>query len=56
MWFLCVFPVYDDLPATVTDEEHLKAQMQRMIDMEANPVQGYASQWDYEKRQWKVKW
>ncbi|XP_055906948.1 cytochrome c oxidase subunit 4 isoform 1, mitochondrial [Eupeodes corollae] len=44
--------VYDELPITF-DEEHQKAQLKRMLDLEMNPVTGLASKWDYEKKQWK---
>jgi cytochrome c oxidase subunit 4 len=44
---------YDDLPVTMTDDEHLKAQVQRMIDMRVGPVEGFASNYDYEKNEWK---
>lgn len=44
---------YDDLPVTMTDDEHLKAQIQRMIDMRVGPVEGFASNYDYEKNEWK---
>ncbi|XP_017472621.1 PREDICTED: cytochrome c oxidase subunit 4 isoform 1, mitochondrial [Rhagoletis zephyria] len=44
--------VYDELPVTF-DEEHQKAQLKRMIDLEVNPVTGLASKWDYENNKWK---
>jgi cytochrome c oxidase subunit 4 len=44
--------VYDDLPVTF-DEEHQKAQLKRMIDLEINPVDGIASKWDYQNKKWK---
>ncbi|XP_055851796.1 cytochrome c oxidase subunit 4 isoform 1, mitochondrial [Episyrphus balteatus] len=44
--------VYDELPITF-DEEHQKAQLKRMLDLEMNPVLGVSSKWDYEKKQWK---
>ncbi|KAF0287711.1 Cytochrome c oxidase subunit 4 isoform 2, mitochondrial [Amphibalanus amphitrite] len=45
--------VYDKMPATITDPQRVEAQVQRMIDLRMNPVQGVASNWDYEKGQWK---
>jgi len=45
--------VYDLQPTTVSDQEHVKAQVQRMIDMRVNPIQGMASRYDYEKNEWK---
>ena len=56
LWGLFIhifFSVYDDLPSTITNDEHLKAAMQRYIDMENRPIQGWASQFDYDKREWK---
>jgi len=44
--------VYDELPVTF-DEEHQKAQLKRMLDLEINPVTGLASHWDYENKKWK---
>ncbi|XP_022232263.1 cytochrome c oxidase subunit 4 isoform 1, mitochondrial [Drosophila obscura] len=44
--------VYDELPITF-DDEHQKAQLKRIIDLEMNPVTGLTSNWDYEKKQWK---
>jgi cytochrome c oxidase subunit 4 len=44
--------VYPESPITL-DEEHQKAQLKRMIDLEINPISGLASKWDYEKGQWK---
>ena len=45
--------VYDPLPRTITDEEYQKATIQRMIDMEASPISGIGSKYDYEKNEWK---
>ncbi|XP_043243790.1 cytochrome c oxidase subunit 4 isoform 1, mitochondrial-like isoform X2 [Amphibalanus amphitrite] len=50
--FMKVF-VYEKLPDTITNPEKVEAQVQRMIDLRMNPVQGIASEWDYEKGQWK---
>lgn len=33
--------------------EARQAQLQRLIAMRANPINGIASQWDYEKDEWK---
>ncbi|XP_017056702.1 cytochrome c oxidase subunit 4 isoform 1, mitochondrial [Drosophila ficusphila] len=44
--------VYDELPVTF-DEEHQKAQLKRIIDLEMNPVTGLTSKWDYENNKWK---
>jgi len=45
--------VYGELPHTVTDEENKKKQLERMIALRVNPVQGIASKWDYDKNEWK---
>jgi len=44
---------YDELPITMTDEGHLRALIQKMIDMRVGAVDGFASNYDYEKMQWK---
>ena len=48
-----MFSVYGPLPHTITDEEHQKAQIEKMIAMRVNPVEGFTSNYDYEKGQWK---
>ena len=45
--------VYGKLPETITDEEKMKAQIERMIAMRVNPVEGLTSNYDYEKGRWK---
>jgi len=45
--------VYDTLPDTITNPAKMEAQVQRMIDLRVNPVEGLGSQWDYEKGEWK---
>lgn len=40
------------MPPTL-DEEHQRAQLKRMIDLEMNPIHGIASNWDYENKKWK---
>ena len=45
--------VYGELPSTITDEEKMKAQIERMIAMRVNPVEGLTSNYDYEKGRWK---
>ncbi|KAJ8934522.1 hypothetical protein NQ314_013305 [Rhamnusium bicolor] len=46
--------VIKDLPETFKPSL-IRAQMRRMIDLQVNPIQGLASNWDYEKKDWKVK-
>ena len=45
--------VYGALPDTITSDEKQKAQIDRMIAIRANPVEGISSNYDYEKGQWK---
>ena len=45
--------VIGPLPDTITDEEKVKAQIERMIAIRANPVEGLTSNYDYEKGEWK---
>lgn len=44
--------VFPEKPITLTDEWKAQ-QLQRILDMKGNPVQGLASRWDYEKKEWK---
>lgn len=49
----CAFPaVFPKKPITLTDEWKAR-QLQRILDMKGNPVQGLASRWDYERKEWK---
>ncbi len=41
------------MPDTITDDEKVKAQIQRMIDMRVNPIEGLTSNYDYDKNEWK---
>ena len=45
--------MYGELPDTITNEEKKKAQIERMIALRVNPVEGLTSNYDYEKGQWK---
>ena len=47
--------VYKPLPATVTDEEKVLAQIHRMVKMQVQPITGIASQYDYDKKEWKPR-
>ncbi|XP_060693576.1 cytochrome c oxidase subunit 4 isoform 1, mitochondrial isoform X1 [Hemiscyllium ocellatum] len=44
--------VYADAPHTFSNEWKAK-QTKRMVDMRINPIQGFASKWDYEHNKWK---
>ncbi|XP_055372156.1 cytochrome c oxidase subunit 4 isoform 1, mitochondrial [Condylostylus longicornis] len=44
--------VYSEMPVTF-DEEHQKAQLKRIIDLEMNPILGLTSKWDYQNNKWK---
>ncbi|KAM4610006.1 cytochrome c oxidase subunit 4 isoform 2, mitochondrial [Polymixia lowei] len=44
--------VFPPRPRTF-DEEWQAKQVKRMLDMKVNPIEGFATNWDYEKGQWK---
>lgn len=44
--------VYNEVPDTLSPEKQA-AQLQRIIDLRMNPIQGISSNWDYEKGDWK---
>jgi len=44
--------VYFPMPETFAPEKQ-KQQLERMIALKANPIQGPSSHWDYEKGDWK---
>ncbi|XP_029292276.1 cytochrome c oxidase subunit 4 isoform 2, mitochondrial [Cottoperca gobio] len=44
--------VYPPPPRTFGEEWQAK-QVQRMLDMRVNPIEGFSANWDYEKGQWK---
>ena len=45
--------VYGEVPYTITDEEYLKAEVKRLIDYRVGPIEGFTSNYDYEKGKWK---
>ncbi|XP_059474377.1 cytochrome c oxidase subunit 4 isoform 1, mitochondrial [Neocloeon triangulifer] len=44
--------VYKPLPVTF-DEDRVQAQLQRMIDLRIEPIEGLTSKYDYENNRWK---
>uniref|UniRef100_A0A3Q1FMA7 Cytochrome c oxidase subunit 4 n=1 Tax=Acanthochromis polyacanthus TaxID=80966 RepID=A0A3Q1FMA7_9TELE len=51
VWWQRIY-VYPQAPRTFEDDWQAK-QLQRILDMRINPIQGISSKWDYEKGQWK---
>ena len=54
MYQLCFF-LFLAIPGGLRtlEPDYIKANIQRRIDMEMGPIEGVASQYDYEKNQWK---
>lgn len=44
--------VFGEIPHTLSDD-WIAMQTKRMLDMRMNPVEGFSSNWDYEKNEWK---
>ncbi|XP_048204928.1 cytochrome c oxidase subunit 4 isoform 2, mitochondrial isoform X2 [Perognathus longimembris pacificus] len=51
IWWQRVY-VFPEKPITL-QEEWKAQQLQRILDMKGNPVQGLASRWDYDRKEWK---
>ncbi|KAM3919890.1 cytochrome c oxidase subunit 4 isoform 1, mitochondrial [Leptodactylus fuscus] len=44
--------VFGDIPHTLSDD-WIAMQTKRMLDMRINPIEGFASKWDYDRNEWK---
>lgn len=44
--------VFPKKVVTLTEERKAQ-QLQRLLDMKSNPIQGLSAHWDYEKKEWK---
>ncbi|KAM9062786.1 cytochrome c oxidase subunit 4 isoform 2, mitochondrial isoform X5 [Sarcophilus harrisii] len=44
--------VFREKPITLSEDWKSK-QLQRVLDMKGNPIQGLASRWDYAQKEWK---
>ncbi|OCT60363.1 cytochrome c oxidase subunit 4I2 S homeolog isoform X1 [Xenopus laevis] len=51
VWWQRVY-VYPPQPHTLADDWKAM-QIRRMLDMRVSPIQGFSSNWDYEKNEWK---
>ncbi|XP_021012485.1 cytochrome c oxidase subunit 4 isoform 2, mitochondrial [Mus caroli] len=51
IWWQRVY-VFPKKVVTLTEERKAQ-QLQRLLDMKSNPIQGLAAHWDYEKKEWK---
>ncbi|KFD53570.1 hypothetical protein M514_05486, partial [Trichuris suis] len=55
LWFVAFLKVFVFAPYPPSfSEESKELQLQRMIDLYAEPITGYSSKWDYENNRWKA--